>query len=183
MTRKRITLLLMITLALGLAACAGAPATPLSVTAVSPTSTPGAAVPASATSRPTATGSAASSAAPLALPADLPRTDSQGSIEFVVTPLNLSQPGATLDFDVAMNNHMVSESWDLAAQSTLTTDTGREVKGQTWPVSGGPHVDGTLKFPAQTTDGTPLLTGATKLTLTIQNAGAPERVFVWDFQP
>ncbi len=117
------------------------------------------------------------------MPADLPRTDSQASIEFVVTPLNLSQAGTTLDFEVAMNNHMVNESWDLAAQSTLTTDTGREVKGKSWPVSGGHHVDGMLKFPAQTADGTPLLAGAKRLTLTIQNAGAPERVCVWDFQP
>jgi len=101
----------------------------------------------------------------------------------VVTPLNLSQPGATLDFDVSMNTHSVNLAWDLAAQSELTTDTGREVKGQKWPVSGGHHVDGTLTFPSQTTDGTPLLAGAKKLTLTIQDAGAPERIFEWDFQP
>ena len=181
MTRKRIALPLMVALALGLAACAGKPATPPSVTVASPTSTSAAAAPASATSRPTA--SAASATAPLALPADLPRSDSQGSVEFVVTPLNLSQPGATLDFDVSMNTHSVNLAWDLAAQSELATDTGREVKGQKWPVSGGHHVDGTLTFPAQTADGTALLAGAKKLTLTIQNAGAPERVFVWDFQP
>ncbi len=187
MTRKRITLLLMITLALGLAACAGAPGTPPSATAVSPTSTSVVAEPTSATSRPTAAPPAdsatASSAAPLVLPADLPRKDSQGSVEFVVTPLNLSQPGATLDFDVSMNTHSVNLAWDLAAQSELTTDAGREVKGQSWPVSNGHHVDGTLTFPTQTADGAPLLAGAKKLTLTIQNAGAPERVFVWDFQP
>ena len=186
MTRKWIALPLMIALALGLAACAGAPATPPSVTAASPTSTSAAAEPASATSGPAnapPAASATSAAAPLALPADLPRSDSQGSVEFVVTPLNLSQPGATLDFDVSMNTHSVNLAWDLAAQSELTTDTGREVKGQKWPVSGGHHVDGTLTFPSQTTDGTPLLAGAKKLTLTIQDAGAPERIFEWDFQP
>jgi hypothetical protein len=30
---------------------------------------------------------------------------------------------------------------------------------------------------------TPLLDGAKKLTLTIQNAGAPEQTFVWDLSP
>ncbi len=110
----------------------------------------------------------------------LARTDSQVSVEFVVTPLNLSAPGETLDFDVSMNTHSVDLSWDLAAQSVLSTDTGLEVKGASWPVGSGHHYEGTLSFPSKTADGKSLLDGAKKLTLTIRDAATPERVFEWE---
>jgi hypothetical protein len=54
------------------------------------------------------------------------RTDTQGAVEFVVTPPDLDVPGETLDFDVSMNTHLVDLGWDLASQSTLSTDTGLE---------------------------------------------------------
>ncbi len=112
--------------------------------------------------------------------ADLARTDSQASVEFVVTPLNLTASGETLDFDVSMNTHSVNLAWDLAAQSVLTADTGLEVKGLKWPVGGGHHYAGTLTFPAKTADGKLLLEGAKTLTLTIREAGVAGRVFVWE---
>lgn len=185
MTHKYV-LFMMIFLGLGLAACSAATAAPI----VAPSSATSAPV----VTSPVATANTADASTSVVLPsatpvspaapaADLPRTDSQGSVEFVVTPLNLSQRGETLDFDVAMNTHSVNLSWNLAAQSKLTTDTGMEVKGQGWPVGGGHHDSGTLSFPAKGVDGTPLLAGAKKLTLTIQNAGAPERTFVWDLAP
>ncbi len=110
----------------------------------------------------------------------LTRVDSQGAVEFAVTPLNLTAPGETLDFDISLNTHSVDLSWNLAAQSILTTDTGLEVKGSSWPVGGGHHYEGTLTFPAKTADGKPLLDDVKKLTLTIQEAGAASRVFEWD---
>jgi hypothetical protein len=110
----------------------------------------------------------------------LTRVDSQGAVEFAVTPLNLTAPGETLDFDISLNTHSADLSWNLAAQSILTTDTGLEVKGSSWPVGGGHHYDGTLTFPAKTADGKSLLEGAGKLTLTIREAGAASRVFEWD---
>jgi len=110
----------------------------------------------------------------------LARSDSQASVEFVITPLNLTSPGQTLDFDLSMNTHSVDLSWDLAAQSVLSTDTGREVKGASWPVGSGHHYEGTLSFPSQTADGKLLLDGAKKLTLTIRDAATPERVFEWE---
>ena len=111
---------------------------------------------------------------------DLARTDSQGAVEFVVTPLNLTTPGETLDFDVSMNTHSVDVSWNLAAQSVLKTDTGLEVKGLSWPVGSGHHYQGTLTFPAKTAEGKTLLDGATTLTLTLRDTDVPERVFVWE---
>lgn len=144
---------LLFILALGLAACSSAFTTPASL-------------PASSSSTPAET--------------DLARTDSQGAVEFVVTPLNLSASGATLDFDVSLNTHSVDVSWNLAALSVLKTDTGLEVKGLSWPMGGGHHYQGTLTFPRQTTDGQSLLDGAKKLTLTILEAAAPTRVFEWD---
>lgn len=113
-------------------------------------------------------------------PAGLARTDSQGSVEFVVSPVNLAAPGETLDFDISMNTHSVDLSWNLAAQSVLTTDTGLEVKGLSWPAGSGHHYEGTLTFPAKTADGKSLLDGAKRLTLRIRDAGVPERVFEWE---
>lgn len=109
----------------------------------------------------------------------LARTDSQGSVEFVIIALNLIAPVETLDFDVTMDTHSVDLSWDLAALSTLATDAGVEVKGLSWPVGNGHHYEGTLSFPLKTADGKLLLTGAKKLILIIRDAGAPERIFEW----
>jgi len=108
------------------------------------------------------------------------QVDTQGAVEFAVTPLNLTTPGETLDFDVALNTHSVDLSWNLAAQSVLATDTGLEVKGLSWPVGGGHHYESILTFPAKTADGKLLLEGAKTLTLTIRDAGAASRVFEWD---
>lgn len=146
-----------IVLAIVLAACASASPTPAAQTANAP-----------------ATDNDATNAG-----SDLARADAQGSVEFVVIPLNLASPGETLEFEVVMDTHSVELSWDLGAQSTLTTDAGLEVTGLSWPVGNGHHVEGKLAFPAKTTDGKLLLEGAKKLTLTIRDAGAPERVFVW----
>jgi len=108
------------------------------------------------------------------------QTDKQGAVTFEVTPANLATPGATLDFNVSMNTHMVNLGWNLAAQSTLSTDTGRQVHGQSWPVGNGHHYAGTLSFPSQTADGASLLAGAKRLTLTISGTDVAQRVFVWD---
>jgi hypothetical protein len=107
------------------------------------------------------------------------QTDKQGAVTFAVSPLNLAKPGNTLDFDVSMNTHMVNLGWNLAAQSTLATDAGRQVQGQSWPVGNGHHYEGTLSFPTQTPDGARLLDGAKRLTLTIRDTDVPERVFAW----
>lgn len=174
MNRKLIlSLFTLLALVFGLAACASATATP--APRVQPVNTPASNM--GSTLPPVGVagqGPSAGSGQALA------RTDSQGAVEFVVTPLNLTAPGETLDFDVSMNTHSVDVSWDLAAQSVLKTDTGLEVKGLTWPVGGGHHYDGTLTFPAKTADGKALLEGGKTLTLIIRDADAAERVFVWD---
>lgn len=98
----------------------------------------------------------------------------------VVTPVNLVDPGETLDFDVVLDTHSVDLSMDLAPLTTLTTDNGRLVPPSQWDApSGGHHLSGKLIFPA-TVDGQPVLEGAKKLTLTIKNLDAPERIFSWD---
>ncbi|MBI5829289.1 MAG: hypothetical protein HZB20_07050 [Chloroflexi bacterium] len=153
------------------AACAPSPASapePILVTS----SAPPVAAPTDA-ALPTAVAPAVSSE-------NIARTDSQASVEFVITPLNLASPTDTLDFDVSMNTHSVDLSWDLAAQSVLATDAGLEVQGQSWAIGSGHHYEGTLTFPAKTADGKPLLDGAKKLTLTIKDAGVAERIFVWE---
>lgn len=107
------------------------------------------------------------------------RTDEQGQVVVAVAPRNLNNPGETLDFDLGMNTHSVTLDMDLAALSTLTTDTGHVVGGLLWDAPrGGHHVSGILSFPAAL-DGAPLLEGAAVLTLTIRDVDAPERVFAW----
>jgi len=157
-----------------LAACSGAAPTPAPPTIVVRGNAP-TAVPLDETLPTTVPAPAGVVAGP-----DLARVDSQGMVEFVVMPLNLATAGETLDFDVSMNTHSVDLSWDLAAQSVLSTDTGLAVRGSSWPVGSGHHFEGTLSFPTQTPDGKPLLDGAKKLTLTIQDAGAPQRLFEWE---
>ena len=160
------------------AACTPSPASapePILVTSNAPLET----APTDA-SLPTPPPAIQTSSAPAISTENLARTDSQASVEFVVTPLNLTALGETLDFDVLMDTHSVDLSWDLAAQSVLATDTGLVVQGQGWPVGSGHHFEGTLSFPAKTADGKVLLDGATKLTLTIKDAGAAERIFIWE---
>ena len=176
MNRKLIlSLFTLLALVLGLAACASAAPTPAPQ-----------AQPATGNAPASGNGSTVSSSDPSALPPagvtgqGLARTDAQGAVEFVVTPLNLTAPGETLDFDVSMNTHSVDMSWNLAAQSVLKTDTGLEMNGSSWPVGGGHHYDGTLTFPAKTADGKALLEGAKTLTLIIRNTDVAERLFVWE---
>jgi len=114
------------------------------------------------------------------IPANLTRTDQQGAVVIEVTPLDLEAPGQTLDFQVSLNTHSVDLSMDLTALATLKTDTGSSVQAASWNgPRGGHHVSGKLSLPA-TLDGKGLLQGASRLTLTIQNVGAPSRVFTWD---
>ena len=133
------------------------------------------------------TGEATSPADEAAL-ADLPaksgsaetRVDEQGAVIVSVTPLNLSSPGATLDFEVTLETHSVDLSMNLAELASLTADNGLTVLSSGWDgPQGGHHVAGTLSFPAEA-NGELLLTGASRLTLTMNNVDAPERVFTWE---
>ena len=113
---------------------------------------------------------------------ELARLDEQGAVVFEVTPLNLGTPADALEFDVAMNTHSVDLSMDLAALSTLSTDTGVTVQASKWDaVPGGHHVSGTLIFPSAQ-DGKSILEGASKLTLTIVSVDATSRVFEWELK-
>lgn len=113
-------------------------------------------------------------------PEGLTRQDAQGAIEVAVTPLNLANPGETLDFEVSLNTHSVDLSMDLASLATLRTDTGLTVAASAWEAPrGGHHVSGTLSFPA-TVEGASLLEGARRLDLTLANLDASARIFTWE---
>lgn len=110
------------------------------------------------------------------------RLDKQGAVIVEVTPLNLGTPADTLEFDVAMNTHSVDLSMDLAQFATLTTDAGVTVQATKWDaIPGGHHVSGKLIFPSMQ-EGTSILEGASKLTLTIINVDAASRVFEWQLK-
>jgi hypothetical protein len=113
---------------------------------------------------------------------ELTRMDQQGAVIMEVTPLNLGTPAETLDFDVVLNTHSVDLGMDLAALSTLTTDTGIKVEATSWDAPrGGHHVSGKLVFPAMQ-DGKSVLEGSKKITLTILNLEAPSRIFEWELK-
>src|SRR5574341_638254 len=100
---------------------------------------------------------------------DLMRVDEQGAVVVAVTPLNLTSPADTLDFEIALNTHSVDLSMDLTALAILSTDAGVSVPPTGWDgPMGGHHVSGVLSFPA-VISGTPLLQNATRLTLTIRD--------------
>lgn len=106
--------------------------------------------------------------------------DDQGAVVVTVTPLNLNQPGETIDFEISMNTHSVDLSMDLTTLSTLSTDTGTTVTPVVWDAPmGGHHVSGKLSFPASA-NGSLVMDGAQALTLTIRDVDAPERAFTWD---
>jgi hypothetical protein len=94
----------------------------------------------------------------------------------------METPADTLEFDIAMNTHSVDLSMDLATLSKLSTDTGMTVQAAKWDaIPGGHHVSGKLIFPASA-NGTSILEGANKLTLTIVNVDAASRVFEWELK-
>lgn len=110
----------------------------------------------------------------------LQRTDKQGAVTVTVTPINLTNPGQTLEFDVSLETHSVDLNMNVASLSTLKTDTGVSVKGTAWNgPNGGHHVEGKLSFPANQ-DGKSILQGAKTVTLTIENIDAKVRTFSWD---
>lgn len=106
--------------------------------------------------------------------------DDQGAVEVAVTPLNLNAPDGSLNFNVGLNTHSVDLSMDLALLATLETDRGLGVQAISWEAPrGGHHVSGVLSFPT-TSDGKPLLEGASRLILRIQDMDAPQREFTWN---
>ncbi len=170
---KRILLPVFIILFLGLASCSGA----------TPASEPGSTQPFEGSqSNPAPVQSAESVTPPINeadTSADMTRSDQQGAVVVAVTPLNLADSSEQLEFDVVLETHSVDLSMDLALLSSLTTDTGVTVQANLWDAPrGGHHVSGKLIFPALSA-GTPILAGASRLTLTILDVDAPSRVFEW----
>jgi hypothetical protein len=137
------------------------------------------AAPTPTTSQPTTDSSASQPTASTTKAEGQTREDGQGAVTVKVTPLNLENSSATLDFEVVLDTHSVDLSMDLSQLAVLRADTGAEVNASAWPVGSGHHYEGTLSFPAQTAEGRSVLDGATRLTLVIKDVDAPERVFEW----
>ena len=112
---------------------------------------------------------------------DLARMDSQGAVEFVVSPRSWTREATgTLEFEISMNTHSVDLSMDLAELSTLQTDLGVSIAALDWSGGSGHHVVGVLRFPAVGSTGPAVLEGAGILILTIRDVDAPSRVFRWE---
>ena len=110
---------------------------------------------------------------------ELARLDEQGAVSVRVVPLNLAEPGTSLDFEVALDTHSVDLGMDLTGLASLTTDLGLTVDASRWDAPrGGHHVEGVLSFPASS-GGKELVTGASRLSLTLRGLDVPERTFEW----
>ena len=170
---KRAILPFFLVLPIGLASCSG----------LTPTSVPGSTQTFEiAQSNPAPVQSAESVPPPIDeadTSSDMTRSDQQGAVVVSITPLNLADSSEQLEFDVVLETHSVDLSMDLAVLSSLTTDTGVIMQATLWDAPrGGHHVSGKLIFPALS-DGTPILSGASRLTLTILEVDAASRVFEW----
>jgi hypothetical protein len=111
---------------------------------------------------------------------NLSRVDRQGAVEVSITPIGtFGESGEMLLFDVAMNTHSVDLSMDLAALSTLETDSGETLQAVSWSGGSGHHVRGQLSFPMYLENGVQWLDGATQVILSIHGVDADERIFVW----
>ena len=183
MKSKKVGLLLslLILAGLSLAACSGTPAVKPAAAAPDSVQRPGSTNPAAV--QPT---QAMDQVAPPEAgstgrwPEEQSQVDEQGAVAVEILPLNLNEPGGTIDFEVYLNTHSVDLSMNLAELAALSTDTGKTVQATSWDSPpGGHHVSGQLSFPASV-DGSPFLDGANRLTLTLVNIDAPERVFVWE---
>jgi len=76
------------------------------------------------------------------------QSNNERAVTVEVTPLNLSQGGSTLDFEVAFETHSVDLGFDPTAISVLRDDQGREYPAIAWEgaAPGGHHRSGVLRF-------------------------------------
>jgi hypothetical protein len=108
-----------------------------------------------------------------------PLSDSQGAVDVVITPLNLSRPGDTIDFEVTLDTHSLDLSMDLAELAFLSAGTSWSASASSWDAPlGGHHVRGILSFPVSE-NWDQLLEEAGEFKLVISNLDAPQRDFVW----
>jgi hypothetical protein len=107
------------------------------------------------------------------------RLDTQGAVEIEVIPKEIRLTEGMVDFDVFLNTHSIDLSMDLTQLSILETDTGFSITAASWSgLPGGHHISGVLSFPAES-DGLQVLIDASRITITIRDIDAPERVYVW----
>lgn len=108
------------------------------------------------------------------------RSDVQGAIEILVTPLNFQAPGTELRFEVSLDTHSVDLNYDLAGLAVLKTDTGLILPASLWDApQGGHHVAGTLSF-ALSVEQASRLQSANQITLEVRDLGVPLRSLVWE---
>jgi hypothetical protein len=176
---KKYLILFLIAIILILTSCSSATLSSSNLPQVKPSAIPSTQAPATSTQDSAAQPIQLANAQSLELPE---LTDNQGAVIVIAKPVGLDSTQDRLSFEISLDTHSVDLSMDLAALATLTTDNGQSVQATLWDAEpGGHHVLGTLVFPASI-KGKSMLDGASKLTLTLKDVDAPERVFVWDLK-
>ncbi|GIK37523.1 MAG: hypothetical protein BroJett011_13560 [Chloroflexota bacterium] len=110
-----------------------------------------------------------------AAPAFETQWNDEKAVRIEVTPLNLPQGGASLDFSVVFDTHSVDLGFDPVAISVLRDNTGREYPALEWKGDGpgGHHRSGTLRFEAPNPS-------PKSVEVVIRDvAKVPERAFRW----
>lgn len=102
------------------------------------------------------------------------QSSNERAVRVDVLPVQL-KPGETVKFEVRMNTHSVSLDTDLAADSLLIDDAGKEYTATHWEGTppGSHHRSGILIFPV-------LKENPKAVTLIIKNvSNVPERIYKW----
>lgn len=102
--------------------------------------------------------------------------NNEGDVEVKITPKVLL-PGKSPVFDIELNTHSVTLSYDLTQLSILTDERQTDYGNSTWEGTppGGHHRSGTLTFSK------PMSPKAQKVILTLKDiSGISSRAFTWE---
>lgn len=105
-----------------------------------------------------------------------PQTNSEGSVEVEVAPIEISNSSDSWQFRIVLNTHSVELNQDLTKVVTLYDDKGKEYKPSSWEGTppGGHHREGILTFRS-------LIPRPSSITLVVKDIdGIPERKFSWN---
>lgn len=102
-----------------------------------------------------------------------PQTNSEGTVEVEITPIDISEDSSKWRFDIVLNTHSVELDQDMAKSAFLKDE--RENIYPSWEgtLPGGHHRQGTLIFPA-------IRPKPKIITLILKDIGGiSERTFSW----
>jgi len=108
-----------------------------------------------------------------------PQTNSEGSVEVEVTPIDITGTSDLWLFKTVLNTHSVELDQDLTKLTVIKSNSGIEYKPLAWEGAppGGHHREGILTF-------RPISPQPSTIDIIVKDIGGiPERKFSWKLQP